>query len=479
MPKAEKGSVKDLANRMKAKGLQKLRFYCQMCQKQCRDANGFKCHIQSESHMRQMKIFSDNAGGFLERYSREFESSFLTTLKMRHGSKKVNANNVYQELIADKQHIHMNATHWTTLTEFVQYLGKSGKCVVEENQMDGNGGWYVSYIERDSGILARRASQQRREAADQKAEAALLERMKAQRIAAAKALDRAGGSVTVSATSILGDGEGDTQECVSTLQKGLGAALLSSSKTTKKKATAAKRCSAFGDEDDEDQDENDSNDKPPNQSASIATTSAPRMETAQRDKTSIKTKDAATKKRKHDDNRNNNPQPNRQSKDESTGKRSRNSDGSGVQRREGGTGTKQPSPTDAWLYRNILVRIVSKRLAGGKYFRKKAVVDKVLENGYTAEVEVLDDSKRSDVDSDVDGDVLRLDQDDLETVIPKTLSSGSGSRSQKVRILKGDYRGEKATVEFLDKSRERAELLLCKSDRRLKKVSYDNFSQIA
>ena len=28
---------KAIANRIKAKGLQKLRWYCQMCQKQCRD----------------------------------------------------------------------------------------------------------------------------------------------------------------------------------------------------------------------------------------------------------------------------------------------------------------------------------------------------------------------------------------------------------------------------------------------------------
>ena len=33
---------KAIANRIKAKGLQKLRWYCQMCQKQCRDENGFK-----------------------------------------------------------------------------------------------------------------------------------------------------------------------------------------------------------------------------------------------------------------------------------------------------------------------------------------------------------------------------------------------------------------------------------------------------
>jgi hypothetical protein len=33
---------KAIANRIKAKGLQKLRWYCQMCEKQCRDENGFK-----------------------------------------------------------------------------------------------------------------------------------------------------------------------------------------------------------------------------------------------------------------------------------------------------------------------------------------------------------------------------------------------------------------------------------------------------
>ena len=36
---------KAIANRIKAKGLQKLRWYCQMCEKQCRDENGFKVHL--------------------------------------------------------------------------------------------------------------------------------------------------------------------------------------------------------------------------------------------------------------------------------------------------------------------------------------------------------------------------------------------------------------------------------------------------
>lgn len=42
MPKAEFGTPKWMSNRIKASGLQKLRWYCQMCQKQCRDENGFK-----------------------------------------------------------------------------------------------------------------------------------------------------------------------------------------------------------------------------------------------------------------------------------------------------------------------------------------------------------------------------------------------------------------------------------------------------
>ena len=37
MPKHEFMTPKAIANRIKSKGLQKLRWYCQMCQKQCRD----------------------------------------------------------------------------------------------------------------------------------------------------------------------------------------------------------------------------------------------------------------------------------------------------------------------------------------------------------------------------------------------------------------------------------------------------------
>lgn len=70
-----------IGNRIKAKGLQKLRWYCQLCQKQCRDENGFKCHQTSEGHRRQMEVFGQNPDRVVEGYSEEFEASFLDHLR--------------------------------------------------------------------------------------------------------------------------------------------------------------------------------------------------------------------------------------------------------------------------------------------------------------------------------------------------------------------------------------------------------------
>ena len=48
-----------------------------MCQKQCRDENGFKCHTMSESHQRQMEVFGQAQGRFIDGFSEEFEKNFL------------------------------------------------------------------------------------------------------------------------------------------------------------------------------------------------------------------------------------------------------------------------------------------------------------------------------------------------------------------------------------------------------------------
>ena len=391
MPKAEKGTPKDIANKVKAKGLQKLKFYCQMCEKQCRDANGFKCHMTSETHLRNMKIFSENASGIMDGNSKEFERMYLDTLRRRHGVKRVNANNVYQEVIQDRNHVHMNATKWATLAIFVQYLGRSGKCVVDETER----GWYVSYIERDSGILERAENQKRRVEAEKVAEQRFAEQMQVQRTEAAKALDRIGGSLHNDATELKRD-DSDIKVALS---------LNSEAKRAKALKNVAIGGSVFG----EDKDDDDEDEDPPAPSVPVFRKNDEMLTSRKRSRTSRKSH---------------------------------------------------------WLSRDILVRIISKKLASGKYFKRKAVVDRVLDDKFTAEVEVLD-SGPNERDG---GDVLRLDQDDLETVVPKV--------GKWVRILNGPGRSKKAKVASLNAGRQLAVLQL-EDGTVLESVGYEDFSKMA
>ncbi|XP_022233656.2 DNA/RNA-binding protein KIN17 [Drosophila obscura] len=159
MGRAEAGTPKYLANKMKAKGLQKLRWYCQMCEKQCRDENGFKCHTMSESHQRQLLLFADSPGKFLHNFSKEFSDGYLELLRRRFGTKRTNANKIYQEYIAHKEHIHMNATRWLTLSDYVKWLGRTGQVVADETEK----GWFVSYIDRSPEAMERQAKAERKE----------------------------------------------------------------------------------------------------------------------------------------------------------------------------------------------------------------------------------------------------------------------------------------------------------------------------
>ncbi|XP_063901913.1 DNA/RNA-binding protein KIN17-like [Zophobas morio] len=60
-----------------------------------------------------------------------------------------------------------------------------------------------------------------------------------------------------------------------------------------------------------------------------------------------------------------------------------------------------------WLFPDIVVKVMHAELENGKYYKHKGVVLKVHEK-FIGEVRMLDS-----------GDLLRLDQDDLETVIPR------------------------------------------------------------
>jgi len=162
MPRAEAGSIKDLSNKLKSKGLQRLRWYCQVCEKQCRDENGFKCHTQSESHVRQIQLVAGNSKKVISDYSQQFIRDFLLQLRTAHGTKPIHINHFYQEYIANKEHVHMNATRWTSLTMLAKHLGQEGICRVEETDK----GLHIAWIDNSPEALRRQEAIRKRERMD-------------------------------------------------------------------------------------------------------------------------------------------------------------------------------------------------------------------------------------------------------------------------------------------------------------------------
>ncbi|KAF3484437.1 uncharacterized protein GIQ15_03761 [Arthroderma uncinatum] len=141
----------------KLKGLQRLRWWCEVCQKQTRDENGFKQHTLSEGHVRAMQVVAENPKQFIEGYSRDFQRDFLQLLRTSHGEKAIQLNHFYQEYISDKTHVHLNSTKWPSLTEFAKYLGREGICRVEEK----DDGIFVQWIDNSPDAVRRRDVLQR------------------------------------------------------------------------------------------------------------------------------------------------------------------------------------------------------------------------------------------------------------------------------------------------------------------------------
>ncbi|KAL8710919.1 MAG: hypothetical protein Q9220_004518 [cf. Caloplaca sp. 1 TL-2023] len=192
MPKAEVGSTKYLNNKLKSKGLQRLRWYCQVCEKQCRDENGFKMHTQSESHVRQMLLIGEDPRKYISDYSNQFQRDFLQLLRTAHGEKQVHMNHFYQEYIANKEHVHMNATRWPSLTEYAKHLGREGLCRVE----DLDKGLHIAWIDNSPEALRRQDAirkKERQDKGDEEREQALIREQvaKAERDAAARATENA------------------------------------------------------------------------------------------------------------------------------------------------------------------------------------------------------------------------------------------------------------------------------------------------
>ena len=77
-----------------------------------------------------------------------------SSLPIRFGTKRVLANTVYQEYISDKNHLHMNATRWVTLTQFCYTLGRAGIARVDDTEK----GLFIAWIDNSPKTLAKQVS---------------------------------------------------------------------------------------------------------------------------------------------------------------------------------------------------------------------------------------------------------------------------------------------------------------------------------
>ncbi|XP_061725484.1 DNA/RNA-binding protein KIN17 [Cydia pomonella] len=390
--KAEKGTPKYIANKIKAKGLQKLRWYCQMCQKQCRDENGFKCHTMSESHQRQLLLFADNASKYIDEFSKEFADGYVELLRRQFGTKRVNANKVYQDYISNRDHLHMNATQWETLTEFVKWLGREGKCVVDETEK----GWFVAYIDRDPAAVAAMEAKAKKEKMDKDDQERMLEFIQKQ----VERGRKEGDDGTPSYTEFKRE---SSQERISL------------SLNLKRKA----------------------DDKKPE-----LLTSALKSKSKEESSSKKVKEEPSSKKTKEDKDRSK-----KNALDEIMEMEQR--------------AKEKNNRKDYWLTEGILVKIVTKSL-GDKYYKRKGVIEKVIEK-YGAQVKLVDD-----------GTKIKLDQNHLETVIP--------SPGRSVLFVNGPHRGAKGVLKEID-----TDHFCCivevttgsQSGRVIKDVQYEDISKLA
>ncbi|XP_075156627.1 kin17 DNA and RNA binding protein [Haematobia irritans] len=389
MGRAEVGTPKYLANKMKAKGLQKLRWYCQMCEKQCRDENGFKCHTTSESHQRQLLLFADSPGKFLHSFSKEFSDGYMELLRRRFGTKRTNANKVYQEYIADKNHIHMNATRWLTLSDYVKWLGRTGQVVADETEK----GWFVTYIDRSPEAMERQAKADRKEKMEKDDEERMMEFIEKQ-IEKTKAQGGDAQYDDEKYTELKRDEEQPLKLDIRLEKKFQPETILGTSALAKKRIKQEKTQGDSGSECEEDEEgfkkpkniKLETQSKTKNSSSSSSSTSAlddiMRMEEHKKEKANRK---------------------------------------------------------DYWLHEGIVVKFVSKSL-GDKFYKQKAVVQEVIEK-YRAKVKFIET-----------GEKVKVDQAHLETVIPaidKSILVVNGAyRGSEAILKKLDEKNYCVTIEI-------------------------------
>jgi len=362
----------------------------------------------------------------------------------------------------------MNATKWTTLSDFIQYLGKTGKCKVEN---DPERGWYVQFIERDPTILAQQENYQRRVDGEQREEERMKKAMERQRKEAAILLDKMGVGLDIQASSLKAGSDGNIKQV-----QPVGFSFSNKISDKKKKTNncvPVKRMKLIFSSDNDVSEECNKNNVTEEIVSQIQQES--KKSSPDRKRKCITNADDAEDKLV---------------KTIKTIKKtpwdSRNKDS--VEQK---LGLIRDVRKNHWIRIGILVRVISKgqiclsKIINGtslttkktksntkEFYRRKGKIIEV-EGKYNAIVEILDSGPYIRDG----GDIITVDQDSLETVIPKV--------GKKVLIVNGCGRGLYAELIDVDKQKCRGTLKILnvdcdensQDDLLLKKVDFDDFSK--
>lgn len=106
-----------------------------------------------------MKTFAENVDYYINKFSSEFHSQFLKILSTSFQTRRVLATEVYEQLIDNRDHTHLNATRWGELTEYVMHLGKSGICRVDQKPE----GWYIAWIDKSLTVMDKEMAKEKKQ----------------------------------------------------------------------------------------------------------------------------------------------------------------------------------------------------------------------------------------------------------------------------------------------------------------------------
>lgn len=398
-----------------------------MCGKQCRDENGFKCHLTSESHKRQMEVFGQNPHRIIDGFSEEFENNFMDHMRRSHPFTRISANVVYNEIIADRHHIHMNSTKWLTLTEFVKYLGREGKCKVEDTPK----GWFITLIHKDQKDDIEGKKKKRREREEEEEE-------DRQRRALELQIERAKKAARIEE----GDEEYvDHQFKPEILEEPLVLSLGGGGKQTSTKRDTedtSRRGDVVGGRD--------------AKGMKIAATAVfDDDDTIDLQNSHAYLKKKGTKMSKLEELMERDAKAKQQSHLKSLGERADTPDATPAKN----DGHRSTLP---WLYKGMYVKIISKALKEYGYYQKKGKLLCVIDS-FIGEIEMLDS-----------GDIIRVDQAELETVIPQP-----GGR---IMVVRGKYKGQTGVLISIDEANYKAKIRVHGSDV-VCDMEYDDFSRMS